>query len=74
MARGIDYERARSMLAAEFANAEASFADGLLPPLAEDIERATERLMTSPTQAYREVLLGCCLARMLDQSVDIRLP
>jgi len=74
MARPIDYDLARSALAEAFAEAEARFADCLDRPMAEDLRGATERLMGSPTQAYREVLLGCCLARMLDPSINIRLP
>lgn len=74
MARPIDYDAARALLATAFGAAEAAFASGLGYPMHDDLARATERLMASPTQAYREVLLGCCVARILDASVDVRLP
>lgn len=35
---------------------------------------ATERLFASYTQAYREALVGCAVARILDQEIDIRYP
>jgi SacI restriction endonuclease len=35
---------------------------------------ATDRLMSSRTQAYREVLIGCALARLLDPEINIRRP
>jgi SacI-like restriction endonuclease len=35
---------------------------------------ATERLFVSETQAYREALVGCTVAHILDPAVDIRLP
>jgi len=34
----------------------------------------TTRLFASETQAYREALVGCAVARILNQDVDIRLP
>jgi hypothetical protein len=35
---------------------------------------AAEVLFASPAQSYREALLGCGLARLLDQSINIRHP
>jgi hypothetical protein len=74
MAHPIDYDAAKALLRNEFAAVEADFAAGLVSPVSEEIVQATERLMGSKTQAYREVLLGCCLARILDPLIDIRLP
>jgi len=74
MARPIDYAAARSLLEAVFATAETDFSDcrrADVPPI---IEAATDQLMRSATQAYREVLIGCCLARVLDPSIDVHLP
>lgn len=74
MAHVIDYDAARATLTTAFATAEADFASGSGPPVPDNLARATERLMASPTQAYREVLLGCCVARILNAAVDVRLP
>src|ERR1035438_8151471 len=40
----------------------------------EAISEATKRLFTSVTQAYREALVGCAIARVANQDIDIRLP
>ena len=74
MARPIDYDAARALLADTFAVAEADFACGSVAKSNGDVGGAVARLMASPTQAYREVLVGCCIARILDASIDVRLP
>ncbi|MBF6559304.1 MAG: hypothetical protein IVW56_03355 [Candidatus Binataceae bacterium] len=35
---------------------------------------ATDCLFSSVTQAYREALVGCAIARIINQDIDIRLP
>ena len=35
---------------------------------------STDRLFASETQAYREALVGCAIARIINQEIDIRLP
>ncbi len=74
MSRAIDYEAARETLQAAFALAETDFASGSRAAVPPDLAQAVEQLMKSGTQAYREVLIGCCLARILDTQIDIRLP
>ena len=74
MARPIDYESARSILETEFAAAEADFAAGTMQVVPPPLARATDQVLNSPTQAYREVLVGCCLVRVLDPLIDARLP
>lgn len=74
MARNLDYAKATSLLARLFAKAERAFQDKQAPPVATAIQDACEALFLSSTQSYREVLLGCCLARILDQSINIRHP
>ena len=74
MARPINYEAAAALLEEVFAEGEADFAAGVVPAVPDELAAATERLMLSRTQAYREVLVGCCLARLLDDQIDIRLP
>ena len=74
MARSIRYNDARALLEEVFGEAEADFAAGATPTAPDAVAVATERLMASNTQAYREVLIGCALARLLDPGIDIRLP
>lgn len=71
---GIDYGKAAKLLGSLFAEAERSFRDKQSPEVSAHIEEVTERLVTSTTQSFREVLLGCCLARALDASINIRHP
>ena len=70
----IDYDKAAGLLSSLFVEAEASFRNKQPPMITSHIEVATERLVTSDTQSFREVLLGCCLARLLDASINIRHP
>jgi hypothetical protein len=70
----LDYEQAAGLLVELFAEAEVAFQENTLPAVNATIQNATDRLFASSTQAYREVLLGCGLARILDRSIDIRLP
>lgn len=74
MAVAIDYQEAAALLAAVFAQAEADFAANAPPEVPADLKVATERLLASTTQAYREVLIGCALARLSDGTIDISLP
>jgi len=70
----LDYDLAATQLRALFAEAEASFQNNAVPIVTQDITRATDTLFASATKSYREVLLGCGLARMLDASINIRHP
>jgi hypothetical protein len=74
MARSLDYGAARALLDSAFAAAEADFAGGTGELVPAEMIRATGTLMKSTTQAYREVLVGCCLARILDPVIDVHLP
>jgi len=62
MARPLNYEAATTLLEEVFAEAEADFAAGASPSVPDALATATERLMASRTQAFRETLIGCCLA------------
>ncbi len=74
MAKTIDYPAARTLLSTAFLGAEGDCASEVLPVVPDAIAAATQRLLSSNTQAYREVLIGCALARQLDSEIDIRLP
>src|SRR5215469_4332713 len=69
----IDYEAVRRLLEAEFVKVETDYLDGREPQAP---ERPTDfdTVFRSRTQAYREVLLGCVLARLNDRSIDIHKP
>jgi hypothetical protein len=70
----IDYDRAGKLLAQLFSQAEQAFQDGRVPEVPKPIAQATDALFSSSTQSYREVLLGCGLARILDSSINLRRP
>jgi hypothetical protein len=74
MGRQIDYAEASNRLHVCFLWAEKNFLEGESVEVSEQIAKATERLFSSRTQAYREALLGCALARYLDEEIDIHLP
>lgn len=70
----IDYESARSLLESSFSEAEGAFLSGNSPTVHTLFRDACEVLFHSRTQAYREVLLGCLIARIQDKSINIHQP
>ncbi|HHX43156.1 MAG TPA: restriction endonuclease, SacI family [Chloroflexi bacterium] len=70
----VDYEKAHEVLKTLFADAEAIFLKGTVPDVGETIRKAYDIVFASRTQAYREALLGCTLARLLDPTINVRLP
>lgn len=69
----INYDVARELLGAHFSTVEKDVLTGEPPyPIPEHVDAACRRLFQSNTQAYRETLLGCAVARVLDNSVNIR--
>lgn len=48
--------------------------EGTKPPVKTVLQEHLDAVFSSSTQAYREVLLGCAVARILDKSIDIHLP
>lgn len=69
----VDYEAARQLLEKEFAAIEESFLSDQRPKY-HSLYKHIETIFFSQTQAYREVLLGCVLVRLLDKSVNIQKP
>ncbi len=68
-------EKAALRLGEAFLEAEKTFSEGLKrQSFGQDVDRATLRLFSSNTQAYREALVGCALIRSVDTTVDIHLP
>lgn len=72
--RACDPAAARGLLERAFAEAEALFANGLEPPTDAGIAARLDVVFASATQAFREVLAGCALVRLVDPGFDIRLP
>jgi len=70
----IDYDAARELLNEVFGQAESDLLRQSAPSVSERVRIACDELFRSHTQAYREVLLGCLIARMQDKKVNIRQP
>ena len=70
----INYETARQPLDETFAQAEEALLQGSIPNAGDDIRTACDVIFRSRTQAYREVLLGCTIARIQDKNINIRQP
>jgi hypothetical protein len=69
-----DYEAAKVTLAAAFAEAEEEYRNRRAASVPAAVEAALATLFNSNTQAFREALIGCCLARMGDAAIDIAKP
>lgn len=71
----IEYDSAWDDLQAAFDAAEARLLSNSVPASPpQRISDAIGVVFASRTQAFREVLLGCVLARIQDKSIDVRLP
>lgn len=69
----LDYDRIRKRLSETFAAAE-SAAVALEANRIADAQADIDTVFASATQAYREVLLGCILAKLDDASTDVTKP
>lgn len=71
----INYEQATRLLQSVFQRVEAALMQGdSLPEISNQIRVGCDVIFQSRTQAYREVLLGCVVAKILDRRINIRLP
>ena len=71
----VNYEAARILLNTLFSEAERALLSGIeCVPVPEDMAESVETVFHSHTQAYREVLVGCTIARLQDRDIDIRQP
>ena len=70
----IDYDRARCTLESSHAEAERLFLKESPPTTSRPLDEASEALFSSRTQAFREVLLGCLIARIHDKNTNIHQP
>ena len=72
--RPVDHHAAAELLKATLEVAQASYRDRSPINVSSEVASATERLFESKTQAYRDALVSCTVARILDPAIDIRLP
>ncbi len=70
----IDYKSARKLLEDTFPGAESALLQRDPPRIDEKARKACDTVFESPTKAYREVLLGCTVARIQDSSSEIHQP
>jgi len=70
----IDTEELRTVLEQSFIRAETAFFEDKGPRVPSVFADSCDVVFRSKTQAYREVLVGCLLARTHDKTTDIRLP
>jgi hypothetical protein len=70
----IDYQRASVLLSDAFSSAQQDLANNAEPPVDASVAEACQGVIRSATQAYREVLLGCVLAKLLNPAVNVRKP
>ena len=69
-----DYEEVRRLLMEEFATVETQVMNGREPALTDALVPHFDVVFQSRTQAYREALLGCVLAKIRNRTVDIHKP
>jgi SacI restriction endonuclease len=65
---------ALALMSELFPLAEDDFREQAAIDIPAHIASSTGRLFSSDTQAYREALVGCAIARILNAEIDIRLP
>jgi SacI restriction endonuclease len=70
----IDYEQAQRELDQAGREAARLFEEGARPGVEQLFSEAAERVFSSKTASWREVLLGCVLARTVNASVNVRKP
>lgn len=70
----IDYAIAKTMLAELFVATEAEYNERRPIAVEDEVSAASETVFRSASQGYREALLGCAIARLLDATSNIRFP
>jgi hypothetical protein len=64
----------REIIERLLAQAESAFFKGERPSVTPEMQAASDVVFASDTQAYREALLGCLLAKIVTPHTNIRLP
>jgi hypothetical protein len=70
----IDYDAGRALLEEIFTEVASDILSSTAPPISEGLLQPFDTIFTSATQAYREGLVGCAIARFQDRKINIRLP
>lgn len=70
----LDYGAARGLLDHVFSQAEQDLLHQRTPGIPQTLHEHFDAIFRSKTQAYREVLVGCVIARIQDACINIRLP
>ena len=70
----IEYSAARNILNKTFSDVTRGYIEKRIPNIQSVLVQSYGLLFESKTQAYREVLLGCILAKLLHPTVDVNLP
>jgi hypothetical protein len=70
----IDYAEVREKLAVAFLIAESAVQNSQAVNRTDAVQSDLDTIFASNTQAYREVLLGCVLAKLANSSIDISKP
>jgi len=70
----IDYEAARALLDETFRDVEADILRNQTPKAPAGTSEAFQAVFESATQAFREALVGCVVARSQDRCINIRFP
>lgn len=70
----VDYDAATALVERTFLEVEGDLLRQTEPAIPDEIREPFERIFTSATQAYREGLTGCAIARIQDKTINIRLP
>jgi hypothetical protein len=74
LGRTINYDDARKILEKTFEEAEEDRQKDLIVTVPKIIQVSTKVLFASNTQAFREALVGCLLAKLLNPRIDITRP
>lgn len=72
--KSFDYERASTLLVEVFTEAEGDFRARSPAAVSAALSSAFDIMFASSTQAYREVLVGSALARLVDPTRNLRKP
>lgn len=74
MGKQLDIEKAKRLLNEQYEQAVRDYLHGTPPLVSERAEKAADKLFETEVQSYREALLGCAIARVLDPQIDLALP
>jgi hypothetical protein len=70
----VDYEAATALVEHTFLEVEKDLLHQTEPAMPDEIREPFLKMFSSATQAYREGLVGCAIARIQDKTINIRLP